>query len=45
MWLRFALFREADAIVEEDIQIDRGIGGIGFGLLEELKQEGRRLAS
>ena len=28
---------------EEDIQISRGIGGIGFGLLEELKQEGKEI--
>ena len=33
------LFEEADRIREEDIQISRGIGEIGFGLLKELKKE------
>ena len=37
--IKALFFQEADAIREEDIQISRGIGGIGFGL-EELKQEG-----
>ena len=37
------LFEEADKIREEDIQISRGIGEIGFGLLKELKKEGREI--
>ena len=37
------LFQEADAIREEDVQISRVIGEIGFGLLEELKQEGKEI--
>ena len=37
------LFDEADRIREEDIQISRGIGEIGFGLMKELKREGREL--
>ena len=41
--IKALLFQEADAIREEDIQISRGIGGIGFGLLEELKQEGKEI--
>ncbi len=35
------LFREADAIREEDVRISRGIGAIGFGLMERLKRPGR----
>lgn len=37
------LFKEADKIREEDVQISRGIGEIGFGLLKELKQEGKEI--
>ena len=37
------LFEEADRIREEDIQISRGIGEIGFGLLKELKKEGKEI--
>ena len=37
------LFEEADKIREEDIQISRGIGEIGFGLLKELKKEGAEI--
>lgn len=35
------LFREADAIREEDVRISRCIGEIGFGLLEGLKKPGK----
>ena len=35
------LFREADAICEEDVQISRSIGEIGFGLLKDLKKDGK----
>lgn len=37
------LFQEADEIREEDIRISRGIGEIGFGLLKDLKQEGKEI--
>lgn len=37
------LFAEADKIREEDIGISRGIGEIGFGLLRELKQDGKEI--
>jgi len=37
------LFREADAIREEDVQISRSIGEIGFGLLEKLKKPGKEI--
>lgn len=37
------LWKEADAIQQEDIQISRGIGEIGFGLLEKLKKPGREI--
>lgn len=37
------LFEEADAIREEDVAISRGIGEIGFGLLKELKQDGKEI--
>ena len=37
------LFDEALAIQEEDIQISRNIGEIGFGLLRDLKQDGEPL--
>ena len=35
------LYREADRIQAEDVQISRNIGEIGFGLLKDLKKEGR----
>ena len=35
------LYKEADAIQAEDVQISRNIGEIGFGLLKNLKKEGR----
>ena len=37
------LFREADAIREEDVNISRNIGEIGFGLLQELKKPGEEI--
>lgn len=37
------LFAEADKIREEDVAISRGIGEIGFGLLKELKKEGKEI--
>lgn len=37
------LFDEAEKIREEDIQISRSIGEIGFGLLEELKKDGKEI--
>lgn len=37
------LFAEAEAIREEDVQISRNIGEIGFGLLRQLKQEGKEI--
>ena len=41
--IKDALFDEALAIQEEDIQISRNIGEIGFGLLQDLKQDGEPL--
>ena len=38
-----ALYEEALSIREEDVQISRGIGGIGFSLMKELKKEGKPL--
>ena len=38
--IRELLYREADAIQAEDVQISRNIGEIGFGLLKKLKKEG-----
>ena len=38
--IRELLYREADAIQAEDVQISRNIGEIGFGLLKDLKKEG-----
>lgn len=35
------LYHEADRIQAEDVQISRDIGEIGFGLLKDLKKEGR----
>ena len=37
------LFAEAKKIREEDVQISRNIGEIGFGLLKELKKDGREI--
>lgn len=37
------LFAQADKIREEDVQISRSIGEIGFGLLKELKRDGREI--
>lgn len=37
------LFDEADRIREEDIQISRGIGEIGFNLLKQLKKDGKEI--
>ena len=39
--IKEGLFAEADAIRQEDVQISRGIGEIGFGLLEKLKKPDR----
>lgn len=39
--LKEALFKEALAIREEDVQISRSIGEIGFGLLKDLKKDGK----
>ena len=39
--IRELLYREADAIQAEDVQISRNIGEIGFGLLKELKKDGK----
>ena len=39
--IRELLYKEADAIQAEDVQISRNIGEIGFGLLKNLKKEGR----
>ncbi len=39
--IRELLYKEADAIREEDVLISRNIGEIGFGLLKELKKEGK----
>lgn len=41
--LKDRLFQEAKAIQEEDIQISRNIGEIGFKLMEELKKPGQPL--
>ena len=38
--IRELLYREADAIQAEDVQISRNIGEIGFGLLKKLKKDG-----
>ncbi len=37
------LFEEAQLIRDEDVQISRNIGEIGFDLLKELKEEGQEL--
>lgn len=37
------LFEEADRIHEEDVQISRGIGQIGYDLLRGLKKEGKEI--
>ena len=39
--IKALLYREADAICAEDVQISRNIGEIGFGLLKELKKDGK----
>lgn len=41
--LQAILFAEAKKIREEDVQISRSIGEIGFGLLQELKKDGQEL--
>lgn len=41
--IKTALFCEADAIRDEDVQISRHIGEIGFRLLQDLKQEGKEI--
>ncbi len=41
--IRELLYREADAIQAEDVQISRNIGEIGFGLLKNLKKEGQSI--
>ncbi len=41
--IKEALFAEAEKIREEDVQISRNIGEIGFGLLKELKKDGREI--
>lgn len=37
------LYKEAEAIREEDVQISRSIGEIGFDILKNLKETGREL--
>ncbi len=37
------LYKEADAIQAEDVQISRNIGEIGFGLLKDLKKDGKSI--
>ena len=39
--LKDTLYQEAQAIRDEDVQISRGIGEIGFKLLENLKKDGK----
>ena len=39
--IKALLYKEADAIREEDVQISRNIGGIGFELLKNLKKDGK----
>ena len=39
--IRELLYKEADVIQAENVQISRNIGEIGFGLLKNLKKEGR----
>ena len=41
--IREKLFEEALAIQAEDIEISRNIGEYGFGLMKELKKEGKEL--
>ncbi|MCH3986555.1 MAG: S-methyl-5-thioribose-1-phosphate isomerase [Lachnospiraceae bacterium] len=41
--LKEILFTEAQAIRDEDVQISRNIGEIGFGLLKNLKEDGKEL--
>ena len=41
--IKAGLFEEAQAIRDEDVAISRGIGQIGYGLLQDLKKEGQPL--
>ncbi len=41
--LKRFLFEEADRIREEDIMISRSIGEIGFGILKDMKKEGKEI--
>lgn len=41
--LKELLFEEAERIRDEDVQISRNIGELGFELLAELKQEGKEV--
>lgn len=41
--IKKALFDEADKIREEDVRISRSIGETGFGLLQDLKKEGKEI--
>ena len=41
--IKSILFEEADKIREEDVQISRNIGEIGFGLLRDLKKDGKEI--
>lgn len=37
------LFQEADTIWNEDVMISRNIGGIGFEIMKEMKEEGKEI--
>ena len=41
--IKEALFAEASLIREEDVAISRSIGEIGFGILQELKEDGKEI--
>ncbi len=41
--IKAALFEEAQKIRDEDVEISRNIGELGFGLLKELKKEGKEI--
>ena len=41
--LKERLYEEAQAIRDEDVRISLGIGEIGFGLLKDLKKEGKSI--
>ncbi len=41
--IKSALFEEAQKIRDEDVEISRNIGEFGFGLLKELKKEGKEI--